>query len=76
MMSNYTINYVLFPVNGGLPRSHSNTITGAPSEQAAMDLFHAVMNSDWTRVTGVVETSNVQDFVCPVTYCELEQMSM
>lgn len=75
MMRNYTIGYVILPVNGDVPRSHSNTITGAPSEEAAMNLFHAVMSSDWTRITSVRETPSAQDFVCPVTYCELEQMS-
>ena len=71
-MSNYTIGYVL-AVDGGPQRFCRNTITGAPSPEEVITLFKTVMK--YACITRVDEATNEQDFSCPVTYCELEQMS-
>jgi hypothetical protein len=73
-MSNFTINYVTLPVNGHTPHSYSNTILGAPSQEAAEAMFKAVMDGPETRITSVQETKLV-DAVSPVTYRLLCQMA-
>jgi hypothetical protein len=58
-MGNFTINYVTLPINGHMPHSYSNTILGAPSQEAAEAMFKAVMNGPETRITSVQETDDV-----------------
>jgi hypothetical protein len=69
-MGNYTIGY-LISSDGGPQCFGRNTITGAPSQDKAVALFQATMK--YAQIEWCVAISNEEDFVCPVSYDEMEQ---